>query len=349
MNPVYRHAPGYHFLGYPENGFTVRWGNTLRENPMRAPWPELADISVSNRCTKGCSFCYRDSTPEGALMSLEDYEFVLDSLMSPVWGPPFQVALGGGEPLEHPQILEILDATRKRGIIANFTTNGRALDADLASALVGRVGAVALSVARLGEYDAGKVRLLSSRGVRTHLHFLLDSGSLEEALSIARGERDALLKDLSGLVFLTRKPQGRSSAEGLLSFEDSRLNDFLDAVASGLSTIPLGFDACAVPLLLHHGRMDPQMMDACECGFFSVYVDEKLEVRPCSFSKSGQNGWNLREESFEKIWNERFEPYRRRQSADTCVRPCPGRSHCRGKCPLFPEISFCFETNSANR
>ena len=343
MEPMYRHSSDYHFLGYRENGFTVRWGKTLSENPIRAPWPELADISVSNRCSKGCDFCYRDSRPDGALMSLADYEFVLDSLTSPIWGTPFQVALGGGEPLEHPKILEILDATRRRGIVVNFTTNGLALDASLATALNGRVGAIALSVAALSEYDGARVRLLSSRGVRTHLHFLLDQNSLGEAVEIACGKHDALLQDLSGVVFLTRKPQGRSSAEGLLRFEDPRLNEFLDAVAATHSKIPLGFDACAVPLLLHHGRIDPQTIDACECGFFSVYIDENLEVRPCSFSKSGQNGWNLRDVDFGTIWEEHFADYRSRQSADLCSRSCKGRAHCRGKCPLFPEISFCYK------
>jgi radical SAM protein with 4Fe4S-binding SPASM domain len=341
MDTLRRHATGYNFIGDPDTGVTVRWGRNLTENPARAPWPELVDISISNQCSKGCDFCYRDSRPDGAVMSLETYEHLLDCLTSPIWGPPFQVAIGGGEPLEHPQLLDILDATQRRGIVANFTTNGLLLDAALARSLAGRVGAVAMSANGLSDFDPSKARLLHEAGVRTNLHFILDANTLPQALEIAQGEHDALLSNLSGVVFLARKPKGRSGPEGILRFEDPLLKPFLDAVSSSGSGIPLGFDACSVPLLLNHGGIDPRTVDACECGFFSVYVDEDLEVRPCSFSGSDRDAWNLLERDFATIWEELFHPYRERQSADSCDRECPGREHCRGKCPLFDEISFC--------
>jgi radical SAM protein with 4Fe4S-binding SPASM domain len=341
MQTLRRHAPGYNFVGNPETGFTARWGASIVQDPRWAPWPELVDISISNRCSKGCDFCYRDSTPEGGWMGLAAYEYVLTCLTSPQWGPPFQVAIGGGEPLEHPEFLPILDATKKRGIVANFTTNGQFLDAAMAKAVSGRVGAVALSAMGLSDFDASKARLLANAGVRTNLHFILDRHTLSQAVEIACGKHDALLKDLSGVVFLTRKPKGRSGAEGILEFGDPRLKTFLDAVSASTSKIPLGFDACAVPLLLNHGGIDPRTVDACECGFFSVYVDENLDVRPCSFSGNPADAWSLLEWDFGSIWTDLYAAYRDRQSADSCARDCVGRDHCRGKCPLFEEISFC--------
>lgn len=338
-----RHDSGYHFVGDPNTGLTARWGASLDEDPAQAPWPELVDISISNRCSKGCTFCYRDSQPDGDLMSLTDYEFLLDQLTSPHWGPPFQVAIGGGEPLEHPQLLEILDATRARGILANFTTNGDQLTPALADQLAGRVSALALSAYGLAEFVPDRARLLRSRGIRTNLHFILDDSTLDEALAIARGEHEALLAPLCGVVFLTRKPQGRASQSGLLRFGDPRLTAFLDAVANRREGVALGFDACAVPLLLHHGGVDARTIDACECGFFSVYVDEHLEVRPCSFASPGQLAWSLRVHDFATIWQEKFTPYRQAQQAQQCQRECVGKAHCRGRCPLFAQIGFCFE------
>ncbi len=73
-----------------ETGLTMRWGNSLHTNPEYAPWPELADISISNHCSKGCEFCYRDSTPNQSLITVEQYEFVLDSLHSEQWGMCFR-------------------------------------------------------------------------------------------------------------------------------------------------------------------------------------------------------------------------------------------------------------------
>lgn len=341
-NILRRHAEGYHFVGDPRTGMTARWGATMEQDPKQAPWPELVDISISNRCSKGCDFCYRDSQPDGPLMSLEDYRYLLAELTSPRWGPPFQVALGGGEPLEHPHILEILDATRAHGIVANFTTNGERLSEEMADALVSRVSAVALSAMGLSDFQPERARRLVSRGIRTNLHFILDDNTLHEALEIAEGKHDNRLQDLSGIVFLTRKPQGRSSPEHLLNFGTPLLSRFLDAVAAARSKIPLGFDACAVPLLLQHGQIDPRTIDACECGFFSVYVDESLEVRPCSFANKGEQGWSLKEHSFSSIWEHHFAAYRQQQLALSCSRECPGSQHCRGKCPFFADISFCF-------
>ena len=69
---MFRNIGDYHFLADPESGITFRWGKTLDENPIFSPVPELADISISNRCSKGCSFCYKDSTPEGKQMSIDE-------------------------------------------------------------------------------------------------------------------------------------------------------------------------------------------------------------------------------------------------------------------------------------
>lgn len=338
---VRRHSRAYNFVGEPATGLTVRWGTDLETDPHRAPWPELVDISVSNRCTKGCAFCYRDSRPDGELMSLEAYEYVLEQLTSPLWGAPFQVALGGGEPLEHPQFLGILEATAVRGIVANFTTNGLHLDSTWAKLLPGRAGAVALSVPRISELDPSRPRMLRDAGVRTNLHFILDRDSLPEAIEIARGLHDRFLSDLSGIVFLTRKPKGRASPQGCLEFGDPLLDRFLELVANPRTRIPLGFDACAVPLLLQSGCADPRTVDACECGFFSAYIDEKLDVKPCSFDMGDAWTSNLFEEDFATIWEERWEPYRLAQSAQVCARECGNKAHCRGTCPHFPGLSFC--------
>lgn len=122
----------YHFLADSRTGITFRWGKTKDEDPSFAPIPELADISISNYCTKGCNFCYKNSTPLGRIMSVADYCYVLDEMCHPKYGNVFQVALGGGEPLEHPNFKEIITETLRRNIVPNFTTNGIHLTTDVA-------------------------------------------------------------------------------------------------------------------------------------------------------------------------------------------------------------------------
>ena len=341
MESLRRHSRDYNFVGNPETGLTVRWGKKLGRDPVQAPWPELADISISNRCSKGCSFCYRDSRPDGGLMTLDAYRYALDSLTSPVWGPVFQVALGGGEPLEHPDFLEMLDITKQRGIVANFTTNGDLLDGAMARALHGRVGAVAVSASDLTTFDGRALSFLRQAGVRANLHFILSKSSLAQATEILEGKHDGTLDGATGIVFLTHKPRGRAGQDDCLEYGGAELGRFLELARNHRSRTPIGFDACFVPPVLRHGCADPRTVDACECGFFSVYIDEGLNVKPCSFAPDDGDAWSLLEWDFKTIWNGFYDSYRKSQSARTCTSACLAHEHCRGVCPHFPEIAFC--------
>ncbi len=57
------------------------------------------DISITNRCDKGCAFCYKSSTRHGPHMALADYKRVIDEAADM---GAFQVALGGGNPTSIP-------------------------------------------------------------------------------------------------------------------------------------------------------------------------------------------------------------------------------------------------------
>ena len=89
----------YHFIADSQTGLTMRWGKTIKDNPIWAPVPELADISISNHCSKGCSYCYRKSTRNNEFMRVEQYCQVLDSINHPQYGNVFQVAIGMAHPL----------------------------------------------------------------------------------------------------------------------------------------------------------------------------------------------------------------------------------------------------------
>lgn len=337
---VRRHSARYNFAGDPETGTTARWGAVPGEDPRRAPWPELADISISNRCSRGCSFCYRDSRPDGPLMSLAEYDFVLDSLTSPRWGPVFQVALGGGEPTEHPDFVPILEHTRSRGVVANFTTSGAGVDAGLARRVAGLAGAVAVSAASLDALDMRAVRLLISAGARVNIHYVLGRASLAEATDILDGRADDLLAGVNAVIFLTLKAMGRAEkGDGLT--DGPELARFLSLVSRGRRAVRIGFDACFVPPLLRHTGVNPTCVDPCEGGFFSVYVSEGLQARPCSFSTDVRYHADLRENDFGRVWNEVFAPYRDAAQNPPCARDCPAAKGCRGPCPDHPECAPC--------
>lgn len=337
---IRRHSADYNFLGDTDTGTTFRWGRTAADDPPAAPWPELADISVSNRCSKACSFCYRDSRPEGGLMSPADYSRVLDELTDPRWGAPFQVALGGGEPLEHPGFLEILEETARRGIVPNFTTNGSLVTSGLAGRLAGKAGAAAVSVAGFSDADLSPARILAEAGLRVNLHFILDEASLSRAAAFLEGAFDAGLAGVNAVVFLTYKRSGRArDARG------PRAGDALDAFLARAdrpsTSVRFGFDACLVPALMRGTGIDQRLVDSCECAFFSVYVDERMTVKPCSFSPGADAAFGLGERGFKDIWEEGFEAYRASVRARDCGMDCGKKAHCRGSCPIHPELFLC--------
>lgn len=79
-------------------------------------FPESIDMKITNRCNMGCPMCHEMSTPHGAFASL-DYPF-LQTLR-----PYTELAIGGGNPLEHPQLKELLISMRDRNVLCNLTVH----------------------------------------------------------------------------------------------------------------------------------------------------------------------------------------------------------------------------------
>jgi len=337
-----RHIDNYNFMANSKTGMTLRWGKTLEDNPDFAPVPELADISISNHCTKGCVFCYRNSTINNEFLSIEDYCRVLDSMCHPKYGNVFQVALGGGEPLEHPDFLAIIEETCQRGIVPNFTTNGIHLTSEICKAIKGKIGAVALSITDIADISNDKVALLTNEGIKTNLHYVLSNENIEQAIEISQGVHNDCLSKINAIVFLTYKPAGRAKVDSVLKQGDS-LKRFLESVKDkSIKTPRMGFDACFVPMLLQANAVKSELVDVCEGGFFSIYVDHKMNISPCSFSGK-QDCYNLKDYDFYDIWLNKLQNYRDKQKNNCNKLDCSAKEFCRGCCPYYPIITQCFD------
>ncbi|MDP4209683.1 MAG: radical SAM protein [Bacteroidota bacterium] len=337
---IRRHIGDYNFIADQESGMTFRWGKTFKDNPNFAPVPELVDISISNHCSKGCDYCYRNSKPDNSFMSLDDYKFVLSSLNHQKYGNVFQVALGGGEPLEHPEILEILNITRQFNIVPNFTTNGKNITQSIIDNIYGKVGAVAVSLNNMNDISNSKIKLLINGGIRTNIHYVIDRNNIKQAIQILKGDFNENLKRINALIFLTYKPSGRGNLENIL-VTNSVLNDFIELIDNSKASCNIGFDACFVPMLMRFTKTNIDFIDSCEVGFFSVYIDENLRVSPCSFSNN-TNSYSLNEFDFYDIWLNKFDSFRTKVT-NACIQECNAKNICKGCCHYFPEITTCFK------
>lgn len=95
-------------------------GTKIRENDLDffdAEFPESMDIKITNACDMGCPMCHEDSGPDGKHGDILNLPF-LDSLHEFT-----ELAIGGGNPLSHPDFIPFLHLLKKRKLIANVTVN----------------------------------------------------------------------------------------------------------------------------------------------------------------------------------------------------------------------------------
>ncbi len=88
------------------------------ENTPEILHPESIDVKITNYCDMGCKFCHESSTTNGVHGDLSKLLEVISVLPAGV-----ELAIGGGNPLSHPDLVEFLQELKSRGIIANITIN----------------------------------------------------------------------------------------------------------------------------------------------------------------------------------------------------------------------------------
>lgn len=95
------------------DGTKIRFNNS---DSFVADRPESMDVKISNACDMGCPMCHEQSVPGGALADLNHPIF--DSI-------PYacELALGGGNVLEHPGLELFLKRMATRGVICNITVH----------------------------------------------------------------------------------------------------------------------------------------------------------------------------------------------------------------------------------
>lgn len=94
-------------------------GTKIRANSLDTldpVFPESIDMKISNRCDKGCPMCHEQSEPTGDLADLNHP--ILETLH-----PYTELALGGGNVLEHPDLDDFLKRMKKKNVICNMTVH----------------------------------------------------------------------------------------------------------------------------------------------------------------------------------------------------------------------------------
>ena len=107
---------------YQNGNYTVsidlNTGTKIRENDLdyfKADFPESMDVKITNRCNMNCYFCHEDSKCDGAHGDIMSESFI-DRLH-----PYTELAIGGGNVLEHPDFYDFLVKCKNLKLICNTT------------------------------------------------------------------------------------------------------------------------------------------------------------------------------------------------------------------------------------
>jgi MoaA/NifB/PqqE/SkfB family radical SAM enzyme len=80
-------------------------------------FPECMDVKITNQCDMGCPYCHENSTKDGLHGDILHADFINTLNLYT------ELALGGGNPLSHPDLIEFLSKLKEKKLIANITVN----------------------------------------------------------------------------------------------------------------------------------------------------------------------------------------------------------------------------------
>jgi radical SAM protein with 4Fe4S-binding SPASM domain len=344
-------SPDCNYLFNKKTGKMLTWGKTLEDNPAYAPFPFILDIEVSSICkgptdqsglNKLCPFCYKANTSKGHNMSLDEFKTIIDKMPGLT-----QVAFGSGSTgIENPDIFDMLEYTRSKGIIPNITVSD--ISDDTAIKLSKVCGAVAVSFYSHVGFETGikTVERLKNAGMKyVNIHFMLSKDTVDDAFALgAIVKTDPRLSDITAIVFLALKQKGRGTKLDSVSFDE--YTSLVDYCLE--NKLPFGFDSCSAPIFLKAVKQSPDfdkyytLSEDCESTLFSAYINEQGKFYPCSFTEKWiEGGWLngidvLSANDFiEDVWNHpKTRSFRDRLTNNTTTinnikcRNCPAYTIC---------------------
>ena len=102
----------YNVIIDTNNGSKIRFNDL---DNLRADFPESMDIKICNKCDMNCPMCHENSTSDGAIGDIMSSSFI-DTLH-----PYTELAIGGGNPLEHPDLIPFLEKCKSLKLIPSMT------------------------------------------------------------------------------------------------------------------------------------------------------------------------------------------------------------------------------------
>jgi hypothetical protein len=148
------------------------------EGKPRPVHPESMDIKITNACDGGCAYCHEKSVPSGKHADLNKLLEMISDLPAGV-----ELALGGGNPLSHPDLVPFLRAAKDKGLIVNMTVNQQHVVGKYGDLLLGIVMLDlihGLGISYSSKYEINDMAMLMSESSNIVFHMIMGVNEVEE-------------------------------------------------------------------------------------------------------------------------------------------------------------------------
>ena len=324
----------------------------LKPSPQNAlSAPTEVHVALTHKCPVQCSGCYLKASPSGKQAELEALHSDLAELAAM---GVFEVALGGGESLLHPDILEIAQYIREKGMIPNLTISGFGVDRFEPEYLAKLFGQINLSIDGPPEvytsvrgwngYGLGvrSLQKLARAGGRVGVNTVLTQPLLADRSAFFSFAEQLVEAGMLEWQWLRYKPTGRGREHydrfALTKIQRESLFSLALDIEKHFS-ITIRWDCAMFPFLADQeipaSRLRQLGVLGCTGGERLWSRDIEGGFAPCSFVSSDHS-----EQRVAERWrvDSTVQAWRQRAAAppEPC-NTCDYRSLCRGGCRVVAE------------
>lgn len=317
--------------------------------------PETIHWAITYRCNKNCPDCYVNRHCKSVEeMNTEDAMKLIEKITD--WNV-FQLAIGGGEPLEREDLPEIIEYAHQKGLMVHVTTGRTQINPDLLKRFSSSLTSLQLGLDTdflLTNSETYFQKISESRinaeaaGLRTGVNLILDTKSMEQLDRIINKITDCGFKRI---VLLRYKPpqsierwkERKPRMEQLVNLQWQ-----IAEIKNKYPDVSFRFD-CAFSFI----QRNLTEKDAIKHGFKGCVAADRIlsvtpdgSVYPCSqLVHERFCGGNLLEENPEVIWNhskklKKYRNFRKKNDfAKSSCGICLAKKICGG-CRVFAEDGF---------
>lgn len=211
---------------YKNGNYTVRLysdGTKVKrteEDYFSADFPDSIDLKITDYCDILCPMCHEKSTPDGKHANLDCH--FLSSLTAGT-----ELAIGGGNPLSHPKLVDFLTRMKEQGVICNLTVNQThlLLHLNLIKELINKklIYGLGVSVSNINE----RVISFAQRNNNVVLHLILGTSIMDNVEKLFYKRLKVLL--LGYKKFGRGEDYYNSSVDERIERTKNRLNEILNS------------------------------------------------------------------------------------------------------------------------